>query len=251
MKAIILSAGRGMRLRPLSDTLPKALIDIEGKALIEYSLEALSKSGIKETIIVIGYLGSLIKKVIGNSFCGMTITYVSNEDYLRTGTMFSFYKAESLLDDDILLIEADLLYHPSILGKCIMSDHKDLIVVSEITDRGDEVLVSVNRQSTILAIGKKIAKKNIIGEFIGISKLSKKYCRDFFDFVTKHYFSKNILNGYYEDYFVEFGNKYLQPMSYSLIDRSIWTEIDNEVDIAYARNKIFPNLKDGVKNEKK
>lgn len=250
MKAVILSAGRGTRLRPLTDMLPKALISIEGKTLLEYSLAALLSAGITETIIVIGYLGDLIKKIVGNSFFGMAIKYVLNEDYLTTGTMYSFYKTKDLVGDDILLLEADLLYDPAIIKSCISSKCKDLIVVSRLSGTGDEVLVVTDDTSTVSAIGKKIDKKNILGEFTGISKLSRGYVEEFFTFVSKSYFAKNILGGYYEDYFVAFGNECSRPMNYFLIDNSIWTEIDDKVGLERAKNKIFPNLKNVFMNEK-
>ncbi len=76
MKAIILSAGRGERLRPLTDTIPKPLVEINGKALIEYHLEKLAKAGIKEVVINHAWLGEKIEQKLGNGEkYGLNITY--------------------------------------------------------------------------------------------------------------------------------------------------------------------------------
>lgn len=76
MKAIILSAGRGERLRPLTDTIPKPLVEINGKALIEYHLEKLAKAGIKEVVVNHAWLGEKIEQKLGNGEkYGLNITY--------------------------------------------------------------------------------------------------------------------------------------------------------------------------------
>lgn len=242
MKAVILAAGRGVRIRPISDNLPKPLIKIGGKTLIEYTLIALATAGIKEAIIVIGYLGEKIKGFLGNSYNGISIKYAVNDDYLTTGTMYSFYKSKELIDDDILLLECDLLYDHSMIDKVLSCEHKDLIVVSKLTDTGDEVLVSSEYESIISAVGKKIEKNNVVGEFIGVSKFSMEYAKKFIDFVFEKYLKDNIVKDYYEDYFVEFHKESGMPIHYFLVDGLTWAEIDNETDLKNAKENIFPKL---------
>lgn len=242
MKAVILAAGRGVRIRPLSDELPKPLIKIGDKTLIEYYLLKLAKEGIREAVIVIGHLGNKIKEHLGNFYCGISIKYVVNNDYLSTGTMYSFYKSKDMIGDDIVLLEADLLYDEHMLNKVLNSDYKDLIVVSKLTGTGDEVLVASNDKAKITAIGKKIERNNIVGEYIGVTKFSKEYVKEFFTFVFDKYLKKGELNGYYEDYFIDFFKSNGNPMHYLLIDNLVWIEIDNEKDLEYAKKEIFPKI---------
>ena len=70
MKAVILAAGMGIRLRPLTEKLPKGLIKIGEKSLLEHSLDILSENGLKNVIIVIGFLGELIKQKLGRDCRG-------------------------------------------------------------------------------------------------------------------------------------------------------------------------------------
>jgi MurNAc alpha-1-phosphate uridylyltransferase len=87
MKAIILSAGRGERMRPLTDTTPKALLRVGGKALIEYHLEALALAGITDVVINLAWLGEQLRTSLGNGArYGLTIEYSDEGDAaLETG----------------------------------------------------------------------------------------------------------------------------------------------------------------------
>ena len=81
MKAVILAAGMGTRLRPVTEKIPKGLIKINEKTLLEYSLDILNEYKIREVIIVTGYNADLIEKKIGNNYKDIKITYVKNEKY--------------------------------------------------------------------------------------------------------------------------------------------------------------------------
>jgi len=94
MKAVILAAGRGKRLEKLTEDKPKPLVPLAGRPLLSRILENLSRSGIKEAIIVIGYRGELIKQAIGNVSAGIKISYVENPEW-RQDNLFSliaFYR---------------------------------------------------------------------------------------------------------------------------------------------------------------
>jgi len=92
LKGVILAAGEGTRLRPLTFTVPKPLIPIMGRPLVEYILEALASSGIREYVFVIGYLGNLFKEQLGDgSRLGVRISYVLQER--RLGIAHAIYRA--------------------------------------------------------------------------------------------------------------------------------------------------------------
>ena len=242
MKAIILAAGRGIRLRPISDHFPKPLTKIGDKTLIEYSILALGNAGIKKVIVVIGYLGHKIREHLGSVYNSVSIEYVENFFYLKTNSMYSFYQSKALVDDDIVLLECDLLYDRSMIDRILSCVYQDFIVVSKLMGTGDEVLVSSNGESVVLAIGKTIERDRIVGEYIGVTRFSKAYAQKFFDFVAEKYFTQHELEGYYEDYFVEFHKSNGCPMHHLFIDDLVWTEIDTEVDLKNAQEEIFPQL---------
>ncbi|PPD31920.1 MAG: mannose-1-phosphate guanylyltransferase [Methylomonas sp.] len=111
MKAMILAAGRGERMRHLTEDTPKPLLKVAGKALIEYSLEALAKAGFTEIVINVAYLGHQIKTYCGNgSRWGVSIQY-SDEGETALETAGGIAKALPLLGQDpFLVVNADILF---------------------------------------------------------------------------------------------------------------------------------------------
>lgn len=116
MQAVILAAGKGLRLRPFTENHPKPLIDIAGKPLIRHTLEALPDS-ISEIIIVIGYLGEQIREALGDSWNGKPIRYVVQKELKGTGD--ALVCAKDLLEDNFLVINGDDLYRKSDLTELI------------------------------------------------------------------------------------------------------------------------------------
>jgi len=121
MKAIILAAGMGTRLKPITDTAPKCLTEIHGKSIIENALEHLEQVGVSETVIVIGYLGFKIKEKLGDTFGKMKLTYVENLRYSKTGTSYSLYLGlkDLVLDGNVLVLEGDVFFEKKILFRLI------------------------------------------------------------------------------------------------------------------------------------
>jgi UDP-N-acetylglucosamine diphosphorylase / glucose-1-phosphate thymidylyltransferase / UDP-N-acetylgalactosamine diphosphorylase / glucosamine-1-phosphate N-acetyltransferase / galactosamine-1-phosphate N-acetyltransferase len=109
MKAVLLAAGEGIRLMPITSTRPKHLIKIAGKPILQFCLEAVKNAGIKEVIIVTHYMGDSIKTYFGDGEkLGLKITYVEQKDVLGTGN--ATMVAEPFVDEDFVLIYGDLLF---------------------------------------------------------------------------------------------------------------------------------------------
>ena len=108
MKAMLLAAGRGDRMRPLTDTTPKPLLTIGNKALIEYHIEALKRAGINELVINTGWLGEQIRTALGDgSQYKVTIEY-SIEPPTAFETGGGIYHALSLLSDPFIVVNSDI-----------------------------------------------------------------------------------------------------------------------------------------------
>lgn len=108
MKAMLLAAGKGERMRPLTETRPKPLLTIAGKPLLVYHLQALAKAGIKEVVINTWYLGEQIVELIGpGTRFGLKITYSIEEELMDTGGGIT--KALPLLGDSpFMVLSADI-----------------------------------------------------------------------------------------------------------------------------------------------
>jgi UDP-N-acetylglucosamine diphosphorylase / glucose-1-phosphate thymidylyltransferase / UDP-N-acetylgalactosamine diphosphorylase / glucosamine-1-phosphate N-acetyltransferase / galactosamine-1-phosphate N-acetyltransferase len=116
MQAVILAAGKGLRLRPYTEKHPKPLIPVAHKPLIKHTLETLPDS-ITEIIIIIGYLGNQIKDYLGDNWNGKPIVYVVQENLVGTGD--ALLQAKDLMEDSFLVVNGDDLYSKDDLTKLL------------------------------------------------------------------------------------------------------------------------------------
>ncbi len=130
MKAVILAAGKGIRMKPLTDNLPKPLIEVKGKTILERQLTELKKAGITECIIVTGYLGNRIKEKIGKEFNGMKISYAEQEE--QKGTAHALNCVKKLVSGEFIQINADLLFDYSLIKELMQKKGNAVVLRKEI-----------------------------------------------------------------------------------------------------------------------
>lgn len=247
MKAIILAAGMGKRLKQFWDK-PKSLFEINGKSILEYSLDALVDSGIKEIIIIVGYKGETIKEKIGDEYKGTRIVYTENKLYETMDTMYSFFMTKNLVDDNVLILEGDLLYEHSAIKRIMESKHSNLIVVSKPINEGSDVLVS-SEDEAIIEIGMGDGDENILGEFVGISKLSKEFVKEMLDYYEREHLHKD-KRIYFEKLIHDFAKRYGKSLAPFLISDLVWGDLDKEEDVERLKKEIFPRVMVGESNKK-
>jgi len=243
LKAVILAAGMGVRLRPMTENLPKGLIAINGKTLLEYSLDNLLTYGIKEVIVVTGYLENMIRKEIGGSYKGIQIEYVCNALFEQTGSMYSLSQLKNIITEDILLLESDLLYEKRAVGYLLESKLQDVILMSDLLNNGDDVFICANENNQVVNLGKKIPEEQlskIRGCLVGISKLSLGFLKELFQKAECDY-QRGKIDLHYEECMFETSKESFPLFALHCPDL-VWTEIDNERDLRLAREYVFPKL---------
>ncbi len=118
MKAVVLAAGEGIRLQPLTSTRPKHLLSVGGKPILEHCLETVKTCGISDVIIVVHYMADSIRKFLGSGEkLGLKIEYVTQPSVLGTGNAVSV--VEPYVGEDFLLVYGDLLFTPEALKKVL------------------------------------------------------------------------------------------------------------------------------------
>ncbi|MEW5800688.1 MAG: phosphocholine cytidylyltransferase family protein [bacterium] len=127
--AIILAAGQGNRLLPLTRTTPKSLIPIAETTPIDHLLQTLASQGIEYVVIVIGYLGGAIRRRIGIHYRGLQVTCVENPLYEYTDNIASLWYAQGFFYSDILLLEADVFMEEEIVHDLIVCPHRNAMVI--------------------------------------------------------------------------------------------------------------------------
>ena len=244
MKAVILAAGTGGRLGNMAKLLPKCLIEIEGKSLIELSLDRLKQCGVDNVILVVGYYSGMIIKKIGYMYNGITITYIKNHAYRETESMYSLSRIKGVVNEDILLLESDLLYEKRAVEILINSNYRDVTLVSSFLNSGDDVYICIDDKNHIVNIGKNIPKQDksrAIGSLVGISKFSKEFLVELF-FQAEQKYLNNEMNYGYEECILHAalnGNHVYTEFCKDLV----WIEVDTKEDLERAVNIVYPKIK--------
>lgn len=234
-QAVILAAGRGARLSNVVSKMPKGFIILRGKTLIELSIENLLAVGVKDVLIVTGYLDHFYEELKDKYPC---ITTVRNKDFETSGTMYSLYCARKLINADFLLLESDLIYEKKALVEALEFFGDNCIVLSKTTNAGDEVYVEGNR-GLISKISKSSKSlKNIVGEFTGISKISFSLFEKML-LASKHRFESTLQVDYDMDCLSEMSTE--TRIFYLKVRKFLWAEIDDGPQLLRA-HKIRDNI---------
>mgnify|MGYP001162573386 CR=1 FL=1 len=236
MKAFILAAGVSRRLYPHTYNTPKCLLEVGGKPIINYQLEALDKLSVSNVTMVVGYHREMLMKHVVENFPKLKFNFIVNDHFFETNTAYSaFLACEKLILDDHLLMNADVVYEEKMLFELVQSAYTSVLAV-DIKDCGrEEVKVVDGGDNKISAIGKDLIESQCLGEFIGVAKLSKDF---------NNYFASSLRKlidaGGMNDYFEAGIQPILEKINVNYLDVSSYScmEIDFIEDLQQAR-KIF------------
>jgi choline kinase len=240
LQAVILAAGRGERLRPLTRRVPKAMIPVAGRPILGRMLAALAKAGLRSIVLVLGYRAALIQRYVTQEFARLDVRFLRNPIYARTNTLYSLWVARSAVEGrPFLLLDGDLVFDPAILRTLLRNGRGNLIVCdrSRILD-GEAVHVFGNRDGNIVRIGKDAdGSGQSLGESIGLARIGGKASRQLFG-VARALLRRGARAQYYE---AAFQRVIQEGMRFVTLDvgKSKWVEIDTPWDLHRAR--VFLN----------
>ncbi len=136
MQAVVLAAGKGVRLKPLTDKIPKAMVKIGSKPLLEIILENLQKAGIKEILLVVGYKKEVIENYFKKEFNGMKITYFVQERQLGTANAIGIVQEKA--QESFLVVNGDVIVDATTLKEIAQVDEFEtfdaLLLAREVKD---------------------------------------------------------------------------------------------------------------------
>ena len=248
MKALILAAGIGKRLKPITDRIPKTLIKIRDKPILGHILSNLKRNKIKDVVIVTGYRDDLIRDYVGSgSKWGLNVSYCHSVDYNTTENIYSVFLASQQLEgEEFILINADDMFSPSILAR--MMEKRGRIVVAvdgEGTLGSEEMKVKVDN-GKILSVSKQIDPEIAFGEDIGITKFNKQGGKAFFNTIESIIEQKGPY-GWFQEAIDQLAKKNY-PITYVNVEDEPWTEIDDHFDLKWAKIPIADMIGDKIKS---
>ena len=236
MKIIVLAAGQGTRLKPLTENVPKCMVPLKGKPLIDYQLDLFKSKNIKDITIVGGYL---IDKLENKN-----VNLISNNAYETTNMVHSLFCAKEVLNDDVIISYGDIVYKDEVLQKLIDSNENISIVVDKNWKeywkaRMDDPLSDAEtlkiKDGKIIEIGKKpYHYGDIEGQYIGLIKFSKEIITEiiqFYNGLDKNIdYDGNNFNNMYMTTFLSLLGKNISPLKPIFIYNG-WMEVDCPEDL--------------------
>ena len=231
MKAVILAAGKGTRLHPMTIDKPKGLLEIEETTILGRLVNQFKNAGIRDIIIVVGFKKELIKREFADD---KSVTFFYYKDFSTTNNLHTLWAAKKYLDDNLILSFADLILDNQIIYNLTKSPKDISLAVHSrnILDGTMRIEFINERVKSITSTNKDSAT----GNFVGIAKLSKKGCRILIDQMSK-IINKNFIKDYYTiaiDNYIKDGG-FVEALD---VKDNKWTEGDN-IDDYYKARSLF------------
>ena len=236
MIAVILAAGMSRRLRPLTDTMPKCLLKIGNKSLLQRSVDALISCGINAFVVVTGYRSRMITDFLKDNYPDKIFHFVDNADYDTTNNIYSLWLAMPYVKGrDFLLLDSDILYDFNLLDK-VMEEECSALCVNRHELGEEEMKVVVDGNNVITEISKTCCPQAAMGESVGVEKINADYSLALYDELEIMETQENLVDIFYERAFER-----LIPKGYSfkVVDTTdiFSTEIDTVEDYDMIRRE--------------
>ena len=240
IKAVILAAGVGSRIRPLTDNCPKSLLMINGKTILEMMISHIQKCGISEIVFVLGYLQDQIKDYVKTQFPDLVAHYITNKKYKETNTGYSLLLTKDLVQNSTFIkFDADVVFDISILKNLIDSEHDNCLCIDKnINLDVEEIKVIIREENRVVKASRTVNPEDAIGESIGIEKISPEAAHALFSELEIMMKDEQHHQEYYEAAYERIIEKDV-PFHALDISGLKWTEIDTKEDFLSAESLLI------------
>lgn len=242
-KAIILAAGTASRLRPLTLHTPKCLLKVGERTLLERSMDALIKAGIREFCIVTGYLHEKIEDFVKQTYGeSIDVCFIHNKDYETTNNIYSLWLARPKADgQEMLLLDSDLLYDGQIVERVLADSHENVLTLIRHELGEEEMKVVMNEDGAITEISKTCNPALAAGESLGIERMGKAYTTALYKELDIMMNQEHLENTFYE---LAFLRLIAQGNTFSVLDVTelFSCELDTIEDFENAKQRIPAHL---------
>ena len=235
MIGVILAAGMAKRLRPLTDTMPKCLLEVGGRTLLERTVRAMQQAGISEFVVVTGYRGDMIRDYLNTHLPEFEWTFLHNADYEHNNNIYSLWMAgEVVRGRDFLLMDSDILCDPAAVVR-IAQEEESALAVNRHDCGEEEMKVVVDADMHITEISKTCSPSAAMGESVGIEKISADYSEALYKELDQMILQEQLIDIFYERAFER-----LIPHGHTfrVVDTSAYFsyEIDTPEDYEHVKN---------------
>ncbi len=250
MRAIIIAAGKGTRLYPLTKNTPKSLLEIgNGITMLESQLHSLKENGIKDITIIVGYKAEQIEAKIKKYSNGFNINTVYNPFYETSNNLISVWMSRYFMQEDFITINGDDIFKPVVIENLLKSESNITMVTDEKPEYDDDDMKIIHKNGLVEQVSKKIPAGEANGESVGIIKFTGKGRQIYIDTLEEMVRDEENMNAFYLKAIQQIINKGY-PVNYSMCKPDDWGELDFHPDLVlikqYLRrskliDKIFPS----------
>jgi histidinol-phosphate/aromatic aminotransferase/cobyric acid decarboxylase-like protein/choline kinase len=247
MKAIILAAGYGHRMRPLTDQLHKTLLQVNGREIIWRLVASLSQRGVSDMVVVTGYRAEELSNFLLGAFPEVEFTFVHNDRFLETNNIYSLALAFEAVtvDQDVLLIECDLVIEDAILDRIMHTRHENVALVDRYRSGMDGTVVTVEEERITNVIPPHLqdAKFDFSDKYktLNIYKFSEQFCNKTFRDLLVYYARTINDNCYYELILGLLIYMQQEIVHAEVLDGERWAEVDDPNDLRVAEFVFNPD----------
>ncbi|MBL0386581.1 aminotransferase class V-fold PLP-dependent enzyme [Tumebacillus sp. ITR2] len=225
MKAVILAAGDGERLAPITQTLPKALLPIGSETILSRQIRQLAHVGVTEVTVVIGYEGQAIRDHLAASNPRVLVNIVENASYKTTSTAYSTWLASKFVQNDsFFLLDGDVVAEDAVFDALIGLTENTLLFEAKSISSPEEM--KVTEENGEIFLSKTIPSDRSRGEFIGVAYVTADANAPFFAALELH------KDGYYEEAFNDLAASH--GFTLQAVEENTWIEIDFVTDYLQA-----------------
>lgn len=234
--AVIVAAGRGIRLKGMGKLRPKGFIELGSRAIVERSVELLAAAGVTRTLIVTGHLREWYEDLARRM---PNVDLAHNPDFATSGSMYTLYLAREHICEDFVLAESDLVYERRALDVLFAAPSADTLLTSGPTRSGDEVYVEASAgRLTGLSKKRDTLQGEVVGELVGLTRISRR-CLDAMCAHAASVFTES-KHLEYEQALVAAARTV--PVDCRVVRDLVWTEIDDENHLARACETVYPAI---------
>lgn len=243
MKALILAAGFGKRLQPITNEIPKSMVEVNGTPLLVNAINNLADiGGIEEIGIVVGHMAEYIRNYLGNKWRTIPISYYENPRYLETNNVVSVYQALDFCNDEMLMLECDIYCHKEMIEKLIAGKGDCSILVSPFNPKTmDGSVVRIEGDKAIeLILGKWQEEGFNYSETrktVNMYRFTKEFTKMYMPLI-KWYVENMGGQSYYEK--VLGSLMYYRECDMRIVEvpEEMWCEVDDAEDLRRARERF-------------
>jgi len=241
MKAVILAAGQGTRIRSIHGERPKCLIAVGDRTILDRQLEALFMAGVREVAIVVGYEKDQIIDHLRARLrdVGPKVHFIENPAFALTNNIYSLWLArEWLSDQSFICLNADVIFDPQILLSAMQSAAPISMIVDH--EWRDETMKVVICDGRVVRMSKKITRDQFNGTYIGITKFHARL-RDRLFRKMEDIIDAGRLNEFFNVAVQELADEGVN-VGFTTTSGLAWAEIDDPLDLTFAQQNVFPQL---------